>query len=184
MIRLCYTKKDWEKINSTLMVINKRRAQSKVAISAIVEQAMKWLDEVPSEEQRVTLITTLKDICDGKMYVEGESAKLHLMLAQILEAKGDIGGACDMIQDVHVETYGSLDKKEKAAYILHQIRLNLLRKDFVRSMIQSRKMNRKVLEEKDFDEIKISYYKMMIEHHTHDYDCWEICQCYYKVIII
>ena len=181
MVRLCYTKKDWEKVNSTLMVINKRRAQSKIAISAIVDEAMKYIDETPSEVERVNLITTLKEICEGKMYVEGESAKLHLMLAQILEATGDIGAACDMIQDVHVETYGSLDKKEKAAYILHQIRLNLKRKDYVRALIQSRKMNRKVLEETGFDEIKISYYRMMIEHHTHDHDCWEICQCYYKV---
>ena len=65
MVRLCHSKKDWEKINSTLMVINKRRAQSKVAISAIVEEAMKYIDETPSEEYRVNLITTLKDICEG-----------------------------------------------------------------------------------------------------------------------
>ena len=51
---------------------------------------------------------------------------------------GDITGACDMIQDVHVETYGSLSKKEKAEYILQQIRLNLLKKDYVRALIQSR----------------------------------------------
>ena len=51
---------------------------------------------------------------------------------------GDISGACDMIQDVHVETYGSLSKKEKAEYILQQIRLNLLKKDYVRALIQSR----------------------------------------------
>ena len=57
---------------------------------------------------------------------------------------GDISGACDMIQDVHVETYGSLSKKEKAEYILEQIRLNLLKNDYVRALIQSRKMNRKV----------------------------------------
>lgn len=99
MVRLCYTKKDWEKINSTLMVISKRRNQSKVAITAIVAEAIKYIDDATlTEEQRVALITTLKDICEGKMYVEGESAKLHLMLAQILEEKGDIGAACDMIQ--------------------------------------------------------------------------------------
>jgi 26S proteasome regulatory subunit N5 len=126
------------------MVISKRRGQQKIAITAIVEEAMKYIEEVPSESVKVALITTLKDICEGKIYVEAESAKLHLMLSQILEANGDIGGACDMIQDVHVETYGSLDKKEKAEYILHQIRINLKRKDYIRALIQSRKMNRKV----------------------------------------
>lgn len=181
MIRLCRTKNDWEKLNSTLAVISKRRGQSKVAISAIVEESLKWIDETQSEAVKVALLTTLKDICEGKIYVEAESAKLHLLLSNILEKNGDIAGACDMIQDVHVETYGSLDKKEKAEYILQQIRINLRRKDYVRALIQSRKMNRKVIEEKGFDEVKVAFYKMMIEYHTHDYDTWEICQAYYKV---
>lgn len=50
------------------------------------------------------------DVCAGKMYVEAEDARLHLMLALIQEEDGDIGAACDMIQDVHVETYGALSK--------------------------------------------------------------------------
>lgn len=144
MVRLCRTKSNWDKLNSTLAVISKRRSQSKVAISAVVEEAMSYMNDTPSEEVKIELIKTLKDICEGKIYVEGESARLHLMLAHLMEAKGDISAACDMIQDVHVETYGSLSKKEKAEYILEQIRLNLLKKDFIRALIQSRKMNRKV----------------------------------------
>ena len=51
-----------------------------------------------------------------------------------------------MIQDVHVETYGSLSKKEKAEYILQQIRLNLLKKDYVRALIQSRYATKVVID--------------------------------------
>ena len=72
----------------------------------------------------------------------------------IMEEQGDIAGACAMIQDVHVETYGSLSKKAKADYILQQIRLNLLMKDYVRALIQSRKMNRQLLEEVGFEDTK------------------------------
>ncbi len=84
---------------------------------------------------------------------------------------------------MHVETYGSLSKKEKAEYILQQIRLNLRRKDYVRALIHSRKMNRRTLEEKDsgFDEVKIHFYKLMVEYHLHEQGYWDICQCYYKV---
>ena len=42
MVRLCREKNDWAKLNSTLMVINKRRAQSKLAIGGVVEEAMKY----------------------------------------------------------------------------------------------------------------------------------------------
>ena len=182
IIRLSKEKNDWDKLNSMLSTINKRRAQSKAAVTVIVHEAMEYIDQTPTLDKKIDLIKTLKDICEGKIYLEGESAKLHLMLALILEEGGDIASACDTIQDVHVETYGSLSKKEKAEYILQQIRLNLLRKDFVRTIIQSRKMNRKVIEEPGFEDIKISFYTMMIDYHKyHEKDTWEICQSYYKI---
>jgi len=182
IVRLARDRQDWDKLNSILSTINKRRAQSKVAVGAIVQEAIEYLDHTPNLEKKIELIKTLKDICEGKIYLEGESARLHLMLALILEEGGDVAAACDTIQDVHVETYGSLSKKEKAEYILQQIRLNLLRKDFVRTIIQSRKMNRKVIEEEGFEEIKISFYTLMIDYHkSFEKDTWEICQCYYKI---
>jgi 26S proteasome regulatory subunit N5 len=144
MVRLSRTKNDWDRLNSILTVLSKRRAQLKSAISAIVAEAMQYINDTPSEDVKIALIKTLMEICEGKIYVEAESAKLHLMLAHIYEKRGDDTGACDMIQDVHVETYGSLSKKEKAEYILEQIRLNLKKGDHIRSLIQSRKMNRKV----------------------------------------
>lgn len=117
------------------------------------------------------------------MYVEAEDARLHLMLALIYEEDGDLEAACDMIQDVHVETYGALSKLEKAQYILQQIRLNLLRRDYVRAMIQSRKMNRKIIEEEGFEEVKVEFYNLMLEYYRHERDAWEMAQCYYKVCI-
>jgi 26S proteasome regulatory subunit N5 len=58
------------------------------------------------------------DVCAGKMYVEAEDARLHLMLALIHEEDGDLAAACDMIQDVHVETYGALSKQGMSANIV------------------------------------------------------------------
>lgn len=181
MVSLCREKSDWSKLNSVLSVINKRRTQSKIAIEGIVKEAYAYLDQCPSVEIKVELATTLKEVVEGKLYVEAESARLHLMLALILEEQNDITAACAMIQDVHVETYGSLSKLEKAEYILEQIRLNLLQKDYIRTMIQSRKMNQKVLDEEGFEKVKVSYNRMMIEYFTHENDAWEICQCYYKI---
>eukprot|EP00607_Mallomonas_marina_P006675 CAMPEP_0182437664 /NCGR_PEP_ID=MMETSP1167-20130531/85198_1 /TAXON_ID=2988 /ORGANISM="Mallomonas Sp, Strain CCMP3275" /LENGTH=183 /DNA_ID=CAMNT_0024630659 /DNA_START=470 /DNA_END=1018 /DNA_ORIENTATION=+ len=115
---------------------------------------MTYLDAAPSKEVKTELIKTLMEICEAKIYVEAEGARLHLMLANILEEDGDLAGACDAIQDVHVETYGTLTKREKADYILQQVRLNLLRQDLIRTMIQSRKMNRKTLDEEGFEDVR------------------------------
>ena len=110
---LCRNREDWSHLNSALTTINKRRNQSKNAIIGSVEISMSYIDTVvwPDQATKVAFLTTLKDVCEGKMYVEAESARLHLHLAKIHEADGDIGAACAMIQDVHVETYGSLSKK-------------------------------------------------------------------------
>lgn len=140
MVRMCRAK-DWAKLNSTLSIINKRRAQSKEVIIAIVKESLTYVEESPGLEEKVALIKTLMEVCDMKIYVEAESARLHLMLALLHEREGALDKACETIQDVHVETYGSLTREEKADYILHQIRLNLLNKDYVRAKIQSRKMN-------------------------------------------
>lgn len=193
MVRLCYDKKDWSKLNSTLAVISKKRAQSKVAITSIVEEAMTYIKDTPNEDVKVELITTLKDVCAGKMYVEAECARLHLMLAKILESKNDINGACAMIQDVHVETYGTLDRKEKIEFIIEQIRFNMMKKDFIRTLIHSRKMNRKILDggdkegevlaegRKSMDELKVIYYTLMVEYHLEQKNYAELTDCFVKI---
>ena len=181
MIRLCREKSTWSQICSTLTLLSKRRAQHKTAISAIVKEGIEYIDSSPNEDSRKELIITLKDICSGKMYVEAEDARLHLMLAKMYEKEGDIGKACDEIQDVHVETYGSLSKKEKSEYILEQMRMNLIRQDWVRMLIQSRKMNLKILEEDELQSTKIKYYTMMVDYYTQEKNPWEISQCYYKI---
>lgn len=37
------------------------------------------------------------------------------------EDDGDVAGAAEVLQEVHVETYGALNKKEKADFILEQV---------------------------------------------------------------
>lgn len=45
---------------------------------------------------------------------------------------------------VAVETYGSMEKKEKAEIILEQMRLTMRQRDFVRMGILANKINKKV----------------------------------------
>lgn len=182
LIRLCRNLGDWDKLNAMLSLINKRSSQYKSTLTAVVAEAMEYLESVPSEDVKVNLLKALKEVSDGKIYLEGESAKIHFTLASIYESRGDITEACNTIQDVHVETYGSLSRQQKAEYILEQIRLNLLKKDYIRVSIHSRKMNKKTIEEEGFEDIKIRFYKLQIEYYTHERDSWEIAQAYYKVL--
>eukprot|EP00918_Siedleckia_nematoides_P038671 GHVU01084111.1.p1 GENE.GHVU01084111.1~~GHVU01084111.1.p1 ORF type:complete len:277 (-),score=74.52 GHVU01084111.1:112-942(-) len=60
-----------------------------------------------------------------------------------------------------------MDKVEKAKYVLDQMRIVLLNNDYVRCHILSKKLNQKVLEEDEFQEIKVQYFKYLNEYFLH-----------------
>mmetsp|Transcript_3867 Transcript_3867/g.11177 ORF Transcript_3867/g.11177 Transcript_3867/m.11177 type:complete len:475 (+) Transcript_3867:428-1852(+) len=183
MVKMCHAAGDWDMVNTTLLTISKRRSQSKVAIIAMTNEAMTYLDEPGLARTEVQkLLETLREVTDGRIFVEAERAKLTKRLADIKEEDGLVDEACDILQEVHVETYGALTKKEKAEFILEQIRLSLKKRDFVRALINSRKVNKKVLEEDGMDDLKLKYYLLMITYFQREANAWELCQCYHAIL--
>lgn len=53
----------------------------------VVPQAMIWLDEAPTKEARIALLVALRDITDGKIFVEAERAKLTRLLAKVRQQR-------------------------------------------------------------------------------------------------
>merc|ERR1712241_134012 len=99
----------------------------------------------------------LRSITKGKIYVEVERARLTHRLSQMQEADGDIAAAAKTMQDLQVETYGSMDKKEKVELILDQIRLCLATKDYIRAQIISKKISIR-FENAEHQQLKLTYY--------------------------
>jgi len=169
IVQTYYDRKDWEKVKEYLLLLTKKRGQLKRAISDVVQLAMGWIEKL-DKATGLDLIKTLCDITDGKIFVEVERARLTKMLADEREAAGDIEAACDLIQEPQVETFGAMDKREKAEFILNQMRLVILRKDFIRAQIVSKKINPKLIETEDFQDIKLQYYEHLVAFHLHDED--------------
>lgn len=96
---------------------------------------------------RSHLIYFYRQVTEGKIYVEVERARLTHKLAKIREDEGDITEAANIIQELQVETYGSMDKREKVELILEQMRLCLAKKDYIRTQIISKKINIKFFED-------------------------------------
>ncbi len=74
-----------------------------------------------------------------------------------------------------------MKKKEKTEYILEQMRLCLLKKDFVRTQIISKKIHPRVLNEEGFAELKIRFNKHMIQYYLNDRNHLEIANCYWHI---
>ena len=97
------------------------------------------------------------------------------------ESEGDVAGAADVLQEVHVETYGSLSKIEKVEFILEQMRLTLGKKDYVRAAIVAGKVSKKNLQEDNMEEYKVKYYTLMAESHRHDKDPFSLAKDYHAI---
>lgn len=181
ILRLSKEYGTWDMIVSQMQLLCKRRSQKTKTITSIVQEVMKYLDDVPEEETKVKVVVALREITDGKIYVEHEFATLTQILASSKEAAGDISGAADILGDVHVETYGSMTKLEKVEYILEQMRLTLAKKDFVRAFIISRKVKQAVLLEAGFEDARVRFHKLLIAYYTHESNCLELAKCWFEI---
>jgi len=85
------------------------------------------------------------------------------------------------LQEVHVETYGSISKKEKVEFILEQMRLTLAKKDFIRAHIVSNKVQRKLLAQEDMAHYKVSFFTLLAEYHMHEQDALQLAKDYHAI---
>lgn len=133
-------------------------------------------------ETKISLIKNLIQLCEGQLFLESEFATLCFFLSYIYEVRQkNTIKACEAVQDIHVETYGSLSRKQKIVYILEQIRLNLKLKDFIRVSIHSKKIMIKNFKEEPFFYLKLKFYTMQIEYFTSQKDTLEVANAYYQV---
>lgn len=178
--RLLFEAQEWSKLREHIVLLSKKRGQLKRAITDMVHLAMSWLDGL-DKENKLDLMATLSEVTDGKIFVEVEKARLTKMLAQIKEEEGNAEEAANLLQEVQVESFGAMERREKTEYILNQMRLVLLKKDYVRTQIISKKVNPKLLEAEDFQDLKREYYEYMIRYWLHEKKYLEVCKCYLSI---
>lgn len=172
--------KKWGELREHIVMLPKKRGQLKKAITDMVHLAMTWLDKV-SAEKKLELISTLNEVTEGKIFVEVEKARLTRLLADIKEKEGNFEEAATLLQEVQVETFGAMERREKTEYILDQLRLVLLKKDYVRTQIISKKLNPKLLEADDMQDLKVQYYEFMVKFWLHEGKFLDVCKAYYSI---
>jgi len=167
-VKLCFECKNMEKLNDMIIVFTKKRSQLKAAVTKMVQEAYTYVDLTQDMPVKMKLIETLRTVTEGKIYVENERARLTLTLSKIKEEQNEIEEAAKILQELQVETYGGMERQEKTEFILEQMRLCLLNKDYIRVQIISKKISARYFEseEEDVQKLKIRFYKMMIELHS------------------
>lgn len=165
-----------------LIMLVKRRGQAKVAITDMVTLCMEtFLDKMPNREEKFTLLKSLMEACEGKMFLEREYSKCTRQLVEMFEADGKIEDAAKTIQEIQIETYGSLQNKEKVEFILYQMKLVLMRNDFVRLQILSKKISKKAISEAGLETHKINYYTFLVRYYVHEKEMMEVAKAYQTI---
>jgi len=184
---ICYKQKAWNDLNDNIMALTKRRSLIKMAVTKMVQRCCEFVEEmekIPSlAEPRVALIDCLRTATNGKIYVEVERARLTLKLAMMKEAQGKINEAANTLNELQVETYGSMDRKEKVGFILEQMRLTIDDNDFERAQIICKKISTRYFAEteEEVQKLKLKYYKLMIQLGMKDKKYLEVSKHFIQV---
>lgn len=181
VVKMCYQMKNFDALNENILVLSKRRSQLKQAVTKMVQEACLYVDQIDNMTEKLRLIDTLRTVTTGKIYVEIERARLTKKIAAIKEAQGSIEEAADIMQELQVETYGSMEKREKIDFLLEQMRMCLLKGDFIRTQIISRKISTKAFDDEEYHDLKLRYYELMIKLDQHNGAYLSVCKHYKQI---
>lgn len=126
-------------------MLSKKHSQLKQAVTTMVQTVMSFLDATPNLETKLSVIETLRTVTEGKIFVEVERARVTKTLSDIKKAQGDLKAATDILCELQVETFGSMERREKVEFILAQVALCIESGDWTQAGILARKISTKYL---------------------------------------
>lgn len=193
-------------------MLSKKHGQLKQAITKMVQTVMGFLDQTPDMTTKLSVIETLRTVTEGKIFVEVERARVTKILSDIKKAQGDLKAATDTLCELQVETFGSMERREKVEFILAQVALCIESGDWAQAGILSRKISTRYLarkpkktpeqlekekkerekkgkaeeepeaKEEDVTDLKLRYYEQQIILAKQDAKYLDVCKHYRQVL--
>ena len=181
---LYYQAGDFDGLFELLPGLVKKRGQLKRPVSELIQLCIKWLKtEVTDRAMKYRFIAVLAEVTEGKIFVEADRARIKLYESRLKEEEGKVDEACLILQEEQVEIIGSMEAREKTEYILDQMRLVLLRNDYIRLPIIAKKINPRILNADDtLKDLRVRYYEYLVLHHLHEEEFLEVSHCYRHVL--
>lgn len=174
----------WSELNEQLTLLSKKHGQLKLSIQYMIQQVMKHLDEDELDlDTKIKAIETIRVVTENKFFVEVERARVTRQLTHIRRNEGKTEEACDILCELQVETYGSMEMAEKIEFILEQIELSILRGDFSQATVFSRKILKKTFKNPKYEPLKLQYYRLLIKIGLHKRDFLEIAQYFQEIYL-
>lgn len=172
---------DYKLLNEQLTLLSKKHGQLKKSIQTMVQEIIKLLDFIKDLDTKIDVIETIRTVTENKIFVEVERARVTRILSKIKLDNGDLDKATDLLCELQVETYGSMEFKEKIEFILEQMELTINKGDFEQAKILSRKILERLLNEDYLKLLKQRYYELRVQISLHDNDYLNVAKHYLKI---
>ncbi|KAF8516535.1 26S proteasome non-ATPase regulatory subunit 12 [Hysterangium stoloniferum] len=226
LLTLTNEARNYKLLTTNLVLLSKKHGQLKSVVQTMVELTMTWLNavrETEGTETWLTIINALRDVTEGKIFLETPRARVTLFLAHYNEALSNspsqtspspqecLQTASDLLSELQVETYSSMERREKTEFLLEQMRLLVHvakmkdaeakkakesraiaddgagagladgEAEWVKVRVGGRKVNEGFLKEKDNEDLKLKYYELMIQYALHQAAYLDVAKHYYKI---
>ncbi|EGD76687.1 26S proteasome non-ATPase regulatory subunit 12 [Salpingoeca rosetta] len=176
IVTMCFEQQAWDKMLENIVMLIKRRGQIKKAVTDMIRKVCEFIEQAPDKATKLKMLDTVRTITAGKIHVENERARLTRELARIKEEEGNIAEAADVLQELQVETYGTMERREKVEFILEQMRLCLAKHDYIRAQIISKKISTKFFKDESTHDLKLKYHRQMLQLAAHDRRYLDMCK--------
>lgn len=143
IVTICKESGDWGLLNEQVLLLSKKHGQLKQATTKMVQVVMTFIEAAPNAEKKLSVIETLRAVTEGKIFVEVERARVTRILSNMKKEQGDLNAAADILCELQVETFGSMERREKTEFILEQVSLCIEKGDWTQAGILSRKISTK-----------------------------------------
>lgn len=182
IIELAYKTASLDEVEELLRVLIKKRGQPVKAQVEMVRKAMNFMDSITDKDQKIKYVKCLREVCDKKIYLEVEFARCVLMIVKNEETASNIEEAARILQDVQVETYGSMDHREKIEFILYQMKIMIKKDDMIRLLIVSRKVTDKTFKGQKIEDLRAQYYGYLLIYQRYEQNYKECARCFKSIV--
>ena len=173
LLTIAKQQKTYKEIIETFTFILSRRSQQKPAITKAVELSIEYIHEFKSTNMEAyeELSKTICNQTEGKVFVDIQRAMIVKEYALYLEEKNRLEEAMELMKSMHIETFVSLDRKERMDFLLLQVRIALEYNDYLQAQLLSNKINRNTIKLEGFESLRIEYCRLMIKYYLHHIEC-------------
>ncbi|QEU59743.1 Rpn5 [Kluyveromyces lactis] len=171
----------WDLLNDQIMLLSKKHGQLKLSVQYMIQSVMKYLEDLKDLDTKIKTIETIRTVTENKIFVEVERARVTRDLVHIRRSENKIDEATDLLCELQVETYGSMEMYEKIEFILEQMELSILKGDYSQATVLSRKILKKTFKNEKYAALKLEYYNLLVKIGLHKKDYLEVAQYYQEI---